>query len=47
MVSITTLRPRKITVRILRNDNDAEPLGEPVTLAPGQTLELAYVPERA
>lgn len=37
----------EITVRILRNDNDAEPLGEPVTLAPGQTLELAYVPERA
>ncbi len=37
----------EITVRILCNDNDAEPLGEPVTLAPGQTLELAYVPESA
>lgn len=37
----------EITVRILRNDNENEPLGEPVTLAPGQTLELAYVPERA
>ena len=36
----------EITVRILRNDDEAEPLGEPVTLAPGQTLELAYVPER-
>lgn len=37
----------EITVRILRNDNESEPLGEPVTLAPGQTLELAYVSERA
>ncbi|MBP3302406.1 MAG: hypothetical protein J6L64_04670 [Opitutales bacterium] len=35
----------EITVRILRNDNESEPLGESVTLAPGQTLELAYVPE--
>lgn len=36
----------EITVRILRNDDENEPLGEPVTLSPGQTLELAYVPER-
>lgn len=37
---------REVSVRILRNDNEDEPLGDPVTLAPGQKLELAYVPEK-
>lgn len=36
----------EITVRILKNDDESCPLGEPVTLAPGQNLELAYVPEK-
>lgn len=31
----------EFTVRILRNDAENEPLGEPITLAPGQTLEIA------
>ena len=35
------------TVRILRNDNTEDLLGEPVTISPGQTLELAYVAEHA
>lgn len=37
---------REVSVRILRNDNEDEPLGDPVTLAPGQKLELAYIPEK-
>lgn len=37
----------KISVRILRNDDESAPIGDPVTLAPGQKLELAYEPERA
>lgn len=37
----------EISVRVLRNDDESDPLGETVTLSPGQTLELAYVPERA
>lgn len=37
---------REVSVRILRNDNEDEPLGDPVTIAPGQKLELAYVPEK-
>ena len=31
----------EFTVRILRNDAENELLGEPITLAPGQTLEIA------
>ncbi len=31
---------KKISVRILRNDDEQDPLGEPVTLVPGQTLEI-------
>lgn len=31
----------EFTVRILRNDDENELLGEPITLAPGQTLEIA------
>lgn len=37
----------EISVRILRNDDENDPLGETITLAPGQKLELAYVPDRA
>jgi len=37
----------EITVRILLNDDENSPLGEAVTLAPGQTLEIAYAPENA
>ena len=35
------------TVRILRNDDTGALLGEPVSISPGQTLELAYVAEHA
>lgn len=38
---------KEISVRILRNDDENDPLGETITLAPGQKLELAYVPDRA
>ena len=31
---------KKISVRILRNDDEQDPLGEPVTLVPGQTLKI-------
>lgn len=37
----------EITVRILLNDDESSPLGDPVTLAPGQSLELAYTPDKA
>lgn len=36
----------EVSVKILRNDRDDDPLGDAVTLAPGQTLELSYVPDR-
>lgn len=34
----------EVSVRILRNDDENDPLGDAVTIAPGQTLELDYVP---
>ncbi|MGN0860477.1 MAG: hypothetical protein ACI4P3_01095 [Candidatus Spyradosoma sp.] len=37
---------KAVSVRILRNDDEGAPLGDAVTLAPGQTLELAWKPER-
>ena len=36
----------EVSVRILLNDDENAPLGEKITLAPGQKLELAYVPDR-
>lgn len=35
---------KEISVRILRNDDEREPIGEPVTLVPGQTLEIEHRP---
>lgn len=37
----------EITVRVLLNDDESAPLGDAITLAPGQTLEVAYTPDNA